>query len=394
VRHVGSLVGFSGRLRMLPPVGEPIRLQRAPATRAECRSDDSHVYLQSGTAALALILHALSRRALYSGLSASEVLIPAYCCPDIVSAIAFVGLRAKLVDLDAESPFPSSQAWRAAIDSNTIALITVGFLGLRDPFTPQQAFAAGLPAGAFIEDCCQVHPMATHGATDRNIALSFGRGKPVSVMYGGAALLAPEIAAWCPHLVAADRGFGQLARVGITGSLYNILRSPWLYRWITLLPGMGLGQTRLSSLDGVERMNTRVQACLDVTQGWNDSRRERTQRQLREYLAESSPSVLACDLWRAFGQDSDWLLRYPLLLRSRALRDLALARLNDVGLGASPMYGRTLTEIPGVSSLVSHPGRNIGAATFADRLLTLPLHTDVLQRDVELMCDILQRVGA
>ena len=34
-----------------------------------------------------------------------------------------------------------------------------------------------------------------------------------------------------------------------------------------------------------------------------------------------------------------------------------------------------------------------GAAEFADRLLTLPLHADVRQRDVELMCDILHQVG-
>jgi dTDP-4-amino-4,6-dideoxygalactose transaminase len=302
-------------------------------------------------------------------------------------------LRAKLVDLDGESPFPSTQAWCAAIDANTVALITVGFLGLRDPFTPQQALASGLPAGAFVEDCCQVHPMAAHAATDRSIALSFGRGKPVSMMYGGAALLAPEIAPWRPPLAAANRGFAQLARVGMASCLYNMLRSPWLYGWVTLLPGLGLGQTSLASLDGVEPMNARVQACLDVTQGWNDPRRESRQRELRQYFAENRPGALACDLWRIFGRDGDWLLRYPLLLRSRALRDIALARLNDAGLGASPMYGKALKEIPGVSSLVSPAGNDIGAAMFAGRLLTLPLHAYVQERDVKLMCDILQRVG-
>jgi dTDP-4-amino-4,6-dideoxygalactose transaminase len=302
-------------------------------------------------------------------------------------------LRARLVDLDGQSPFPAAQDWSAAIDANTLALITVGFLGLRDPYTPQQAHAGGLPAGAFIEDCCQVHPMAMRATGDRSIALSFGRGKPVSMMYGGAALLAPDIAAWSPPLAATKRGFAQLVRVGMLSHLYNILRSPWLYRWVTLLPGVGLGQTRLQGLDKLERMSARVQNCLNVTQGWNDPRRKRVQRLLRESFAATIPVALACDLWKAFGRDSDWLLRYPLLLKSRAVRDAALARLNEAGLGASPMYGKALMEISGVSPFVSRAGTHAAAAAFADRLLTLPLHADVRNRDLELMCDILRRVG-
>ncbi len=138
------------QLRVLPPVGEHIRWQRSGQNAAaQAGAEGRVVYLQSGTAALALILQTISKRARESGSTANEVLVPAYGCPDIVSAIAFAGLRARLVDLDGQSPFPSAQAWCAAINANTAALVTMQFLGLRDPITPKEAFASGLPEGAF-----------------------------------------------------------------------------------------------------------------------------------------------------------------------------------------------------------------------------------------------------
>ena len=374
-------------LRSLPPVGEPIRLRRVRQKREE-----PLIYMASGTAALAYSLQTLVRRARESGSSALEVLIPAYGCPDIVSAIAFAGLRARLVDLDGRSPFPSPEAWCAAISTRTLALVTVGFLGLRDPFSPSEAVASGLSAGSFVEDCCQVHPSAARAADDRSIVLSFGRGKPVSVMHGGAAILAPALASWRPALAAPKGVLAQFARLEVATRLYNLVRSPWLYGWVTQLPGLGVGQTEFAPLEGLVPMNERVRERLDLARGWGDPRRERLQRLLRERFLGLGSDVLAADLWRAFGRDGDWLLRYPLLLRNREVRDVALARLNEAGLGASAMYAAPLQQIPGVrafAELTDTPG----AAAFADRVLTLPLHADVEERDVGSMCDILSRVG-
>jgi dTDP-4-amino-4,6-dideoxygalactose transaminase len=391
-------------LRSLPPVGEPIRVRRQRHT-SSCAFErqDGLVHTGSGTAALAHVLQTLATRARESGSKAFEVLIPAYGCPDIVSAVAFAGLRARLVDLDGQSPFPSPEAWCAAIDANTIALVTVGFLGLRDPFTPSQACARGLPAGSFIEDCCQVHPLAVQATGDRSIVLSFGRGKPVSVMHGGAAVLAQEIVPWQPALAAPKGVLAEFARVEIATRLYNVMRSPWLYGWVRQLPGLGVGQTAFVPLESVAPMNGRIRDRLDLSQGWCDPRREALQRLFRQRFLDLGPDVLAADLWRAYDRDGersrgsgdvpsgDWLLRYPLLLRTRAVRELALSQLNDAGLGASAMYAMPLESIPGVRAFTA-VATTTGAAAFADRLLTLPLHADVEERDVRSMCEILSRV--
>jgi dTDP-4-amino-4,6-dideoxygalactose transaminase len=321
------------------------------------------------------------------------VLTPAYGCPDIVSAIAFAGARAKLIDLDGNSPFPHSQAWLSGIDSNTLAVISVGFLGMRDPFGPEQAAAAGLPTGAFVEDCCQVHPMAVPRETDRSVVVSFGRGKPVSLLHGGAARLMPEIAGFGPRLSTPGDRFAEVARVRISAGLYNLLRSPWLYGWVTRLPGLNVGKTEFDPLDDIQPMNSRVRAFLDPAQGWREPRRHALQRRLRQALLDARPHSVAADLWQACGSDEDWLLRYPLLLRDRETRDDALARLNAAGLGASAMYGRALQDIPGARAHVAASAPCNGATEFADKLLTLPLHADVQERDVISMCEILTEVG-
>jgi dTDP-4-amino-4,6-dideoxygalactose transaminase len=381
-------------MRVLPPVGEAIRLQRPSQSPGAAFDTPGRVaYVQSGTAALALILRSLAERARESGSQANEVLIPAYGCPDVVSAVAFAGCRASLVDFEGPAPYPTAAAWSQAIGPATLALVSVGFLGLRDPFTPREAAARGLPEGSFVEDCCQVHPMAAPPTIDRNIALSFGRGKPVSALHGGAAGFVPALERrWARHVAPAG-GLASFTKIGLSVRLYNVLRLPWLYGWVTRLPGLGVGQTEYAPLDAIELMNAAVRERLDLGRGWQDSRREALQRRMRQGLLDAQPGALAADLWRVYGKDGDWLLRYPVLLCSREARDIALGRLNAAGLGASAMYGQALMDIPGIRSLVATPGATPGASAFADRLLTLPLHAEVQDRDVKSMCDILAGVS-
>jgi dTDP-4-amino-4,6-dideoxygalactose transaminase len=68
------------------------------------------------------------------------------------------------------------------------------------------------------------------------------------------------------------------------------------------------------------------------------------------------------------------LLRYPVLCADREERDAWLARLRRAGLGPSAMYERPLAQVDGVRV---GAGEYPGAARFAARLLTLPVHEGV-----------------
>ena len=376
--------------RALPPVGEPIHLRRRPTAPGVAAAPRHAIYLESGTASLALLFAALVRRAVANGSHAREVLVPAHGCPDVVSAVVHAGLRAKLVDLAPDSPFPSAENWRAAIDHDTLALLTVGFLGIRDPFGAAAAYESGLPDDAYVEDACQVHPRAALDGGLHNLALSFGRGKPVSLMHGGAALASPALREWLPGVSGTSGEWAGYAKLAMAARLYNVLRSPWAYGWVSRLPGLGVGETHFHALDGIRPMNSRALECLDVSAGWDDPRRRRLQRLLDSAMAGFSPRVLRAAPWRNASSEAGWLLRYPLLFAHRGMRDAAARALDAAGLGASRMYGQALPAFAGVQPHLASASRSEQAAMFADCLLTLPLHADVRDEDVDKVVGIIR----
>ena len=83
--------------------------------------------------------------------------------------------------------------------------------------------------------------------------------------------------------------------------------------------------------------------------------------------------------------DESRLLRYPLRMPGRQIRERALSRLDRAGLGASRMYGAALEDVPGVAPMLARRREGAAAREFAARLLTLPVHSGVGEADVERM---------
>ena len=113
---------------LIPPVGEPIGRRRSDEP-PKWPPGWSATYLGSGTQALAF---GLSRvRPPQAG--RDEVVLPAYTCPALISAIDFCGLRPVLVDLEPDSPFPAEQALMDAVGPRTAVVVAVNFLGVAPP---------------------------------------------------------------------------------------------------------------------------------------------------------------------------------------------------------------------------------------------------------------------
>jgi dTDP-4-amino-4,6-dideoxygalactose transaminase len=79
-------------------------------------------------------------------------------------------------------------------------------------------------------------------------------------------------------------------------------------------------------------------------------------------------------------------LRFPILARDRAHRTRLLARLRAVGISASASYPTPIGDIPGIARHLA-PDQHAcpGAASVAERILTLPTHAGVTAADVERM---------
>src|SRR6185295_2502270 len=115
------------------------------------------------------------------------VIVPAYCCPDVISAVLFAGARPVLVDLEAETPWMDLTQVSDRLGSSTVAVVAVNFLGVPERAAPLRKLADA--AGALlVDDCAQFFPLE---AAEREwllgdfVVLSFGRGKPLSLLGGG-----------------------------------------------------------------------------------------------------------------------------------------------------------------------------------------------------------------
>jgi dTDP-4-amino-4,6-dideoxygalactose transaminase len=348
-------------------------------------------WVQSGTAALALALMLARHRR--PEVEHPKVLLPAYGCPDLVAAAEFAGVQPVLVDIHDDDPGYRLESLAGALDVDTVAVVAVNFLGIRERLAGIREVLRAHPGVVLIEDDAQWFPESPQatpaGASELAgdmVCVSFGRGKPVSLLGGGALLLRepqPEAAAAIAPAVDA----GPLLR--LKAALFNALLNPHLYWLVNRNPLFELGQTRfkplqaITALDG-RRLGSLQQACT------LHLRRANSVGDAWAAALASLPGLMPL----VVGDDrcGRWL-RYPVLCRDGAMRDRLWRALRAEGVGASAMYLDILAEVPGVADKIVSTGDYPGARAFADRLLTLPVHERVGPRVIARVVAIVQEVA-
>jgi dTDP-4-amino-4,6-dideoxygalactose transaminase len=374
----------------LPPVGNPVILR--VANRRQDTPDSLFTpyhpcFYASGTAALAAAIIAATR---IRPTPSPEVILPAYGCPDLVSAALFARVKPVLVDLEPGRPWLDLAQLRNAVNSQTVAVVAVDLFGIPERLAELHLISdqAGIP---LIEDSAQAFPGGREQPCWQGdlVVLSFGRGKPVSLLGGGAVLVrAPAV---LEHLPACDRRQGDGGGLfSLKAALYNRMISPRLYWLPQALPFLHLGETHFHPLTEIACMDAQRMALLPANIA--DYRRDAMQVQntLVGMLSELDPeSSGVIDLPGACGVSSDRrLLRYPLLIDVRQRNRLYRTMLK-LGLGPSTMYPAALPAIAGLESILTEQGPFPAAESFAAGILTLPVHRRVSIRDIERMRQIL-----
>lgn len=384
---------------MLPPVGDPIALRREgcaqDAGRPPWLQPGALVrFYASGTEALGAALVA-ARRATDGR---RRVIVPAYTCPAVVAAAKWAGCVPVPVDLEPDSP--RLDAWQVARElsaGDVAAVIAVHFLGL-----PERTGVLAGPCARYgaklIEDSAQAVPMGgTDTPADATI-YSFGRGKPVSVMGGGAVVIRHGNL-FCSLPAADESGIGRLARwrQGLRVLAYNFAIRPVPFRLLEQLPGLDIGATRYRPLTRLEPVDRARLELLDANfaryRGDGRTERRAAADRLGAALHDLQRAPLVDLPSRTAGRQGDVrLLRYPLLLSDRHARDVALTAMRRAGIGASSMYGTPLPEVENMPEPVRSAGPFPRARDFAERLLTLPSHDAVTDEHVRRMAHILERL--
>src|SRR5437868_2067186 len=116
---------------ILPPVRRPVPLgRRRPRESLEALfAPYGALICGSGTQALAL---AIADARIRSDSARPEVILPAYACPDLITASVYAGVYPRLVDTAAGEWGYDLEQVRTAISSDTVAVVAVNLLGVGD----------------------------------------------------------------------------------------------------------------------------------------------------------------------------------------------------------------------------------------------------------------------
>lgn len=386
--------------RTLPPAAAPISVQdlihgltgwvldKMYLTNVEATLKTyfavKHVFLvSSGKASLTVILKALKSLA---PPGRDQVLIPAYTCFSVPSAIMRAGLKVSLCDIDPVTFDFDARLLEQAVSERTLCIIPDHLFGIPADMGKISAFC--MTKGVFlVEDAAQAMG-GTYGSAKLGTLgdvgfFSLGRGKNLTAGSGGIILTNSDSIG-----KAIKQQYDRLDSPSRIKSLQEFLKTlflsifirPSLYWLPAGLSFLRLGETIFCREFPIEKLSG-MQAGL--LQNWqyrlsnSAEARRKSSRWFINMLCLTDRSV-----------DTPYL-RLPVIALSHDTRErlLALARRN--GLGLSPMYPAPIDEIDELK------GQFRGAAfpvakDVSQRIFTIPTHQLLTRKDKEKIAALLQ----
>ncbi len=332
----------------------------------------------SGTGALALAI-----RTCLAAAPGSPVALPAYACYDVATAADGAGASVVLYDVDPTTLAPEPGSLRRAVERGPRAVVLVHLFGI--PVDPEPVRAAIGASGAWlIEDAAQGAGAALRGRPLGSfgdvVVLSFGRGKGNTAGRGGALLARGDaaiqlLAGARERVLASRRGAKEAAQLAAQW----LLGRPSLYAIPASIPFLQLGETIYHLPAPVRGLSDVAAGTLPVTwplgAGEGATRRQRARR----LLARAGKALTPI---RAPQAGEAGYLRLPFVVseEARAAAESSAAR----ALGVMPGYPTALCDLAGFSERVLNRSDGFpGARLLAQRLITVPVHGLLTERDLE-----------
>ena len=348
-------------------------------------------FVSSGRAALAVLFKALRR-----GSSRREVVIPAYTCFSVPSAVARAGLTIRLCDVDPKTLDIDLSALGRLDLNKALCIVPSGLYGLPGDLVALEQLAS--TSGAFlVDDAAQCLGATKEGRACGSFGdagfYSLGRGKGITTMGGGVLVthrpdLAQRIAGTVRDL---PRPSARAVGIAVASSLaYSAMLGPSRYWLLDHAPFLGLGISRFEPDFPITRLSayqTRLAArLLPRLDSYNAIRRHHA-----DQLRSGIEGVEGIEIPRPGEGTSPVYLRFPILARDEAHRSHLLRRLREAEIGASASYPTAIGDIPGIGSYLARRQEACpGARVIAGRILTLPTHPGVTPRDIEAMVSIIR----
>ncbi len=334
--------------------------------------------VSSGKAALTVILKALaasSRR--------RRVVVPAYTCFSVPSAIVRAGLEVVPCDVEPETLDFNFTELEGLIDDEVLCVLSTHLFGRPADVDRVKRLCEGKGI-VVIEDAAQ----AMGGQSKERLLgtlgdvafFSLGRGKNLTCGTGGIILtrslsVAEKISA--EYATLPDPPRGEVLRNWLEMVMMRFFIHPLLYWLPAGLPFLRLGETVYYTDFPMYRMD---EVRAHQLQGWE----RRLVLANQERAARAGWLIEGLDLQRKgikpITEKEAIYLRLPVMVRDRETKEAVCRQSREVGAGLSPNYPTTIQEIPELAGRLA--GRKYaGAQEVVDRLVTLPTHQFVTEVD-------------
>ena len=333
-----------------------------------------HVFLvSSGKAALTLIL-----KALQSLSHRREVLIPAYTCFSVPSAILKARLKVALCDIEILTFDFDKKLFEEAVNDQTLCVIPSHLFGV--PSDMNRINSLCRKQGVFVvEDAAQAMGGTYKGEKLGTIGdvgfFSLGRGKNITCGSGGLVVTNSVPIAEALSRIYADlkypsvlqtlREFGELVAM-------KILISPILYWLPSGIPFLRLGETLFYEDFPMKRLSNMKAGVL-----WNWENHLAASNTTRAATAAYYCEQLGLD---DSGRKCLPYLRFPITLASREERDTVFTISQEQGTGVSQMYPSPINEIPRIRATFNSK-KFPAAKKLSDTLVTIPTHSLLSGKD-------------
>lgn len=391
-------------MRKLPPVGTRLHVAEllAAVSAGNGAPDDlcaklieripsEAAYLfGSGRAALAALLTAASRLD-----ARRRVIVPAYTCWSVPAAIVRAGLIVTPADMSPGVIDYDLERLERLDWSDVLAVVSPNLFGLPGDLTRLQGLAESHDA-LLIDDAAQALGASLHGCPvggfGRAGILSFGRGKNITALGGGAALVRDEALRRAMD-ETADNFRREPPPPGVMSALKGLAMgaalSPSVYGLAETMPGVTVGRTVYEPQFSTAAMGkARAALAARVLERLDALNRRRGQMAefLDRYLAQSK--AIALPKPRS-GAVPAWLRRPLLVLDPTQRTDLVVA-LQAAGIGATTMYPQPVHRIPGLEADLDLRGAPFdGAKRLAASLVVLPLVDGMKRENLETIARVI-----
>lgn len=348
--------------------------------------------VSSGRAALTLILRALKKNR-----DKNEVIIPAYTCFSVPSAIAKAGLKISLCDISTKTLNLDPEKLFSLINKNTLAVLPVYHFGLSHDISEIVNLCRKQDI-YIIEDVAQ-----GMGAKFQNKYLgtfgdlsffSLGRGKNITTVEGGIILCHEEEISLLlqEELLNLEKNIGF--EYFLKMFLYKIFIHPYLYWLPEKIPSLEIGVSKFSLEFDLSSLSE-YQAQLGIYLLWRLEEINSIRIKNAQYLIRALKDWDKVSLLSSSPEAYSVYLRLPILFKDSNERKKVYHSLRSKNLGVSKMYPTSLDKIPGIENYLVPNHLDLFNSDFVEKnILTLPTHQFLRQADLDKIIQATRKGGS